>query len=81
MYILSITQDDFYYSTKDGEVKGVLTMNSSLIMFDPDVECIENQKEIGEQRLIHFQACIDMQDISRCQVITLPSKMADDFSL
>ena len=59
-----------YYCTRRGKVKGILTLNKYLLMFDP-ITCKENNefvswtKSNGDQKdLIRFQACVDLQDVS-----------------
>ena len=49
-------------------------------MFDPYVGDKINKEKIKDQRIIKFQACIDIEDITNSQIITLPSKYCENFS-
>ena len=47
---------EVYYCTQAGKVKGILTVNPYLVMFDP-IKCKENEKLYD---LITYQCCIDL---------------------
>jgi len=48
MYYQHIIIVDFYYCTSYGEIKGVLTINPYLIMFDPYVDDVSNKEKIKD---------------------------------
>ena len=61
---------EVYYCTQEGKVKGILTVNPYLVMFDP-IKCKENEKFVD---LITYQCCIDLQDVRMCQTIQLQNE-------
>lgn len=72
-----VVKHEMYYCTREGDVRGTLSITPYLIMFDPVVKdrchcelftAKGNQKALA----IHFQACIDISDIVQCNLIELP---------
>jgi hypothetical protein len=47
-------------------------------MFDPDY--VETKHQVGDMRVIKFQACIDLADINEAFIVTLPSKYCDSYT-
>ena len=45
-------KENFFYCTSFGNIKGLLTINRSLILFDPDISSEENKKLIDKMRMI-----------------------------
>ncbi|CDW85582.1 oxidation resistance protein [Stylonychia lemnae] len=59
-------QTDAYYCTKNGKVKGIMTLTEHLVMFNP-IKCAENEQFTKD--LQQYQAIIDLQDIVSAQQI------------
>eukprot|EP00347_Sterkiella_histriomuscorum_P017009 403351003 len=57
---------DAYYCTKNGKVKGIMTLTEHLILFNP-IKCNENEPFF--KNLQQYQAIIDLQDIVSAQKI------------
>lgn len=47
-------------------------------MFDPDYT--ETKQQIGDIRVIKFQACIDLADIHEAFIVTLPSRYCESYT-
>lgn len=67
-----------FYCTKNGEVKGTLTVSQLLVMFDPSVVnrsyCeVNTNSGTSKWPAINYHVCIDVQDIGRCSKLELPS--------
>ncbi len=64
------TTTEAYYCTKNGKVKGNLTLTEHLILFDP-IKCQENDY-LGKE-LERYQAVIDLQDVLSVQKVRTES--------
>ena len=58
-----------YYCTSIGQIKGVLTLNEDVLMFDP-IKCEGNNEHTD---LLKFQAIVDLQNIKDFQSIRFPN--------
>ena len=47
-------------------------------MFDPDY--VETKQQVGDMRVIKFQACLDLADIHEAFIVTLPSKYCESYT-
>lgn len=68
----------FYYCTSYGQIPGIFTLNPYLLMFDPDYA--ETKHQVGDIRVIKFQACLDLADIHEAFIVTLPSKYCESYT-
>ena len=64
---------EVYYCTSYGDIKGILTINEFLLLFDP----IGTTKE-KNKRSLDFQVCLDLKDVVEGFLIGLPNKYCDE---
>ena len=64
-----------YYCTSYGDIKGILTINEYLLMFDP---LGTSQTDKKNSRSLDFQVCLDLHDISEAFIMSLPNKYCDE---
>lgn len=72
-----VRKQDVFYCTREGDIKGTISITPHLITFDPEVidhhNCeYDTAKGKVKTTAIQFQACIDFSDIVSCQLIDLP---------
>ncbi|KAL4460974.1 hypothetical protein ABPG74_016446 [Tetrahymena malaccensis] len=67
----------FYYCTPYGNIMGCLSINDSVIMFDPSLSNATNMQKLQKKRVIKFQACIDIKDINESTALVLPPRASE----
>lgn len=67
-----VLYSESYYCTKNGKIKGMLTIKKEIIVFDP-LKCEENNQF---EDLSIYSWFIDLKDISDVQIIKLPNETA-----
>lgn len=67
-----VLRSECYYWTKNGKIKGMLTIKDGIIVFDP-LRCEENNKY---DWLSKYNWFIDLKDLCDAQIIKLPNESA-----
>lgn len=74
----------YYFAGPSGDIKGVLTVNSNYIIFNPLLDDEENQSKFTSkftnnlvEKLLKFNVLVEMEDIQKAESMRIP--LIDEF--
>jgi hypothetical protein len=69
--------DLYYCAGATGDIRGTLNIHPNYIMFNPSIEDEENRANFSMDKILKFNAIIEIDDIKEVQPIDIPTMMEE----